>query len=215
MMNGMIPYKYPQLTKENYDNWCIRMKALLGSQDVWDMVEDGYDEPENEAELTVPQIQNLKKLKKKDQQALSLIHMCLDDNMFVKISNAATAKEAWEILKNSFKGKDKVIKVRVQTLRSEYEKLKMKESESIEEFFTRTTTIVNQLKRYGETMEDVHVVEKILRSLTQNFDYVVTAIEESKDLETMYVDQLLGSLQAHEERLKKREEPSHKLCKKS
>jgi len=33
VMNGMT---VPQLTKKtNYDNWCLQMKTLLGSQDIW------------------------------------------------------------------------------------------------------------------------------------------------------------------------------------
>ena len=34
----------PKLTKDNYDNWCIRLKAFLGSQECIKIVEYDYDE---------------------------------------------------------------------------------------------------------------------------------------------------------------------------
>ncbi|XP_074561277.1 uncharacterized protein LOC141817539, partial [Curcuma longa] len=166
------PFVVPSLTKENYDNWCIRMKALLGAYEAWDPVENGVDENEASA-------------KKKDQKALTLIHQSLDEKMFEKVAAATTSKQAWETLQASFKGVDKV----------------KKDSESISDYFSRVLAITNQLKRYGDDMKDDRIVGKILRSLDPKFNYIVVAIEESKDLDTMTVDELAGSLQAHEERL--------------
>jgi gag-polypeptide of LTR copia-type len=82
--------------------------------------------------------------------------------------------------------------VRLQTLRGELESMKMKE------YITRVQVVVNQLIRNGEALTDARFVEKILRSLTGNFENVVCVIEESKNLAKLTVDELVGSLEAHE-----------------
>ncbi|XP_070039868.1 uncharacterized protein [Nicotiana tomentosiformis] len=126
--------------------------------------------------------------------------------MFEKMTDATTTKEAWEILQNSLEGVDNVRKVKLQTLRADFEVLKIKESESISDYFSKVKTLINQLRRHGKDIEDVRVVEKILRTLTPKFDFVVCAIEESRDLDSMTVEKLEGSLQAHEEKIKRRQE---------
>ena len=106
-----------------------------------------------------------------------------------------------------YKGADRVKQVRLQTLRGELEKIQMKESEAVSDYITRVQTVVNQLNRNGKTVTDARVVEKILRSLTDKFENIVCAIEESKDLSTLSVEELAGSLEAHEQRkIKKNEE---------
>ncbi|XP_060183306.1 uncharacterized protein LOC132613300 [Lycium barbarum] len=183
--NG-TPFQVHVLIKENYSSWCIQMKAFLGA-DIWKLVESGVDEEDDVAAA-----------KKKDQKVLALIHQCLDEKIFEKVANATTSKKAWDILQTSIKVLDKVKKVRLQTLRGEFESLQMKESESVSDYISRVLAVVNQMKRYGEELNDDRVVVKILRSLDLKFNYIVVAIEESKDLVSMNIEELMGSLQARE-----------------
>ena len=50
----------------------------------------------------------------------------------------------------------------------------------------------------GEIMKDSKIVRKILRSLPESFRAKVTAIEESKDLDDIKIQELIGSLQTYE-----------------
>ncbi|XP_070056693.1 uncharacterized protein [Nicotiana tomentosiformis] len=175
----------------------------------WEKIVDrGYAKPDNEETLPQNKKDDFAKTKKKDQQALTLIHQYLDDVMFEKVTDATTSKEAWRILQISIQGVDKVRKVKLQTLRADFEVIKMKESECNSDYCSKVKAVVNQLRRYMEEIEDVCMVEKILRILIPKFNFVVCAIEESKDLNSMMVEQLEGSLQAHEEKIKRRQEVS-------
>jgi len=67
----------------------------------------------------------------------------------------------------------------------------------------------NQLRLNGEDLDGRKMVEKILRSLTRKFEYIVVAIEESKDLSFLSLESLIGTLQSHELRIKQFDSASY------
>ncbi|KAL0438667.1 UNVERIFIED_CONTAM: Retrovirus-related Pol polyprotein from transposon TNT 1-94 [Sesamum latifolium] len=156
-----------------------------------------------------PAADTLKDLKKKDAKALFFIQQAVDDAVFSsRISAATKAKEAWDALRNGYQGTTKVLTVKLQTLRRQFESFRMKDGESVHDCSNNLMVIVNQMRKYGEKITDQTVVEKLLRSLTRKYESTVAAIEESKDLTVMTIDELLGSLQSHEDRHKSYEENS-------
>jgi len=58
----------------------------------------------------------------------------------------------------------------------------MEDKEQVIEYITRVEKVANQLGRNGEPMPASRVVEKILRSLIDDFESIVYAIVELKDL---------------------------------
>ena len=79
----------------------------------------------------------------------------------------------------------------------------MSNDETFDEFYTKLNDIVNSAFNLGEVYDQPKVVRKILRSLTEDFRPKVTAITESKDVDTIHVDELVGSLQSYESDLPK------------
>lgn len=78
----------------------------------------------------------------------------------------------------------------LNSLRRDFEVLEMKDTETITEYFARVMTVANNMRSNGEEMSDSKVVQKILRTLTDVFTYVVVSIEVSNDTEKMSIDEL-------------------------
>ncbi|XP_074328235.1 uncharacterized protein LOC141666139 [Apium graveolens] len=84
-------------------------------------------------------------------------------------------------------GEDRVKRAKVQTLRAEFEMMSMKDPEIIDEFRMKLSALVTNIRALGETVEESYIVKKLLRAFGQ--------------LEEMYVEEAVGTLKAHEERL--------------
>ncbi|GMP79110.1 hypothetical protein CsSME_00034779 [Camellia sinensis var. sinensis] len=98
----------PIFNGENFDFWYVKMRTIFLYTELWDLVENGFEEPEDEEALTNSQKNQLKEQRQKDSKALSFIQQGVSEAIFPRIINATKAKEAWDILQKEYRGNLKV-----------------------------------------------------------------------------------------------------------
>jgi len=72
----------------------------------------------------------------------------------------------------------------------EFKTIWIKFGKSITKLFARVMMIVNEMHIYGDRTKETNVVKKILRSLGPKFNFIVCAIKESNDTNTITLDKL-------------------------
>eukprot|EP00253_Pinus_taeda_P022594 PITA_22594 len=173
---GLTNSQLPQFNGKNHNDWSIKMKALFASQGIWELVDTGYVEPADAtalAALTTTERDQLKSDKKKNAKALFLLFQSVHESIFPRIPAATKSKEAWDTLKTAYQGMEKVKTAKLQMLRRDFETLSMKESDTIDSFFTQVIGLITQIRSHGEILEERRIVEKILRCLPSMFEAVV------------------------------------------
>ena len=117
--------------------------------DVWEVVETGYVKPvmlaskDDKLEFTF------------NAKEMNEILRGLAESEFVKVMHLQSAKDMWDKLISSYEGNEKVKYAKLQTYRLIFEQLKMNEDESISKYFLRIEELVNAMRGFGETIDDV------------------------------------------------------------
>ena len=186
--DGSLGLSYPMLTRENYTAWALKMKVYMQAHAVWGAIES------SDSKTTVND--------RTDKIALAAIYQGIPEDILLTLAEKKTAKEAWEAVKTICQGADRAKKARVQTLKADFESMNMKETDSLDEFYLKMNGIVANIRALGESVEESYVVKKILRAVPGNFLQIASTIEQFGNLETMTVEETIGSLKAHEERLR-------------
>lgn len=188
----------------DYDHWSLLMENLLRSKEYWNIIEPGFDDLRKIESPNPTQKKALDEAVLKDLKAKNYLFQSIDKTMLKTITKKETAKQIWESMKIKHQGSARVKRAQLQRLRKTFETLEMRAGEGIAGYFSRVMEIVNDMRNCGEELDDVKIVEKILRSLTENFNFVVCSIEESKDIDSLTVDELQASLQIHESKVVER-----------
>ncbi|GJT24882.1 retrovirus-related pol polyprotein from transposon TNT 1-94 [Tanacetum coccineum] len=100
-------------------------------------------------------------------------------------------------------GNSQVKHNKIDLLVQQYGQFIISEDESINSAFARFNTIITSLKALDEGYSSKNYVRKFLRDLHPKWRAKVTSIEESKDLTSLSLDELIGNLKVHEMIIKK------------
>ncbi|TXG70326.1 hypothetical protein EZV62_005261 [Acer yangbiense] len=189
-----------QFSGENYHIWVVKMRSYLKYFGLWEYVAEDKQVPALIANPTIAQIKQYEEEKMKRDKAVTCLHSALTDSVFTSIMHLETTKSIWDELKSRFEGSEKVKLVKLLTLKREFENLKMKDSETVMDYSSKLSDLENQMRLYGDVVEDYKVVEKMLINLLEKFEAKVAAIEESYDLKKMTISEMVSKLQAQEQR---------------
>ncbi|XP_047267680.1 uncharacterized protein LOC124898100 [Capsicum annuum] len=186
---------------DHYDHWSMLMENFLQSNEYWPIVEDDIDSPTVGKILTNAQKIELEVKKLKNLKAKNYLFQAINRPILETILCKETSKDIWDSMKKKYQGSARVKHAQLQALKRDFKTLQMKEGEVVISYCARTMEISNKIRFHGEKMNDVTIVEKILRSLTPKYDYVVCSIEESKDIDELLLDELQISLLVHEQKM--------------
>ncbi|XP_015896297.2 uncharacterized protein LOC107430027 [Ziziphus jujuba] len=189
----------PVFDGDNYQAWAIKMIVHLEALDLWEAVEEDYDVPPLPANPTMTQMKAHKERKTKKSKAKACLFFAVSSTIFTRIMNLQLAKAIWDYLKNDYQGNERIKNMQVLNLIREFEMLKMKETETIKDYFD---------KLLGKDFSDERIVQKILMTLPEKYESKISSLEESKDLSSISLAELVNALQAQKRRRMMRKEES-------
>ena len=162
----------------------MRMKITLRVHKVWEAIEvetAGID---------------------KNDQALALLFQSIPESLILQVGELEKAKQVWDAIKARYVGAERVREARLQTLMNEFDKLNMKETESIDDFGGKLSELASKSSALGVNIEETKFVKKFLSSLPQKkYIHIVASLEQVLDLNTTNFEDIIGRLKAYEERI--------------
>lgn len=96
-------------------------------------------------------------------------------------------------------GADRVREARLQTLTAYFNRLKMKDIDSIDSFVGRISELSKKSGALGEIIEEPKIVKKLLHSLPRKkYIHIIVALEQVLDLNKTSFEDIVGRLKAYE-----------------
>ncbi|GJX79478.1 zf-CCHC domain-containing protein [Tanacetum coccineum] len=144
------------------------------------------------------QSDDLKKRLAKKNEAKMVIYNALPKKEYERVFMCKMDKDICQSLLITHQGNSQVKDNKIDLLVQQYEQFTILKEEYIDSGFARFNTIITSLKALDEGFSSKNYVRKFLRALPPKCRVKVTAIEESKYLSSLALDELIRNLKVHE-----------------
>ena len=144
--------------------------------------------------------------RKLDRRAMAVIYNVVPEDVLGQHDNKVTAKETWDSLRTMNLSVERIKKAKIQMLKREFEMLTMREQESVANFAAKLIGLVAHIRSLGEKISEGIIVSKLLRVKLAKYDPIMSSMKQFGDLDTMTLDEAIGSLKIHEDKLQDGEE---------
>ncbi|GKD33180.1 zf-CCHC domain-containing protein [Tanacetum coccineum] len=203
----------PPLFEANYFiYWKNYFETYVKSKDIdlWYIIAHGNYKPTIKdkygKDIDIPNEnfdENHKKMISKNDEAKMVLYNDLPKKEYERIFMCNTAQNIWDSLITTHQGNKQVKDNKIDLFVQKYEEFSITDDETIDCAFSRFNTIITSLKALDESFSSRNHVRKFLRALPSKWRPKVTAIEESKDLSKLSLDELVGNLKVYEVVLEK------------
>jgi len=189
----------------NYRSWAFSMRMLLKAHELWEVIGEDEDTTETTEQLTAEantsggskkEKRKDAKWHKKDQLALSNIALSVKPSEQEHIYNCATAKEAWDCLKDLYEGKGTH---RFLSLLKSISTANLGPGKSMKDYVREVRQTADQLAEMGVKLEKTAVVRFILNGLPEHYRYLVVNLESQ--IQTIGYEDLSARLVDEEKRM--------------
>ncbi|KAG8477197.1 hypothetical protein CXB51_029947 [Gossypium anomalum] len=204
--SSFSPAAPPVFNGEGYHIWVVKMRTYLQAFDLWEVVNSDVEPEPLRANPTVAQMKQYSEEKSKKHKAMSCIQNCVSDVIFTRIMACETPKQAWDKLKEEFQGTERTRQQQLLNLRRDFENLKMKEEETVKKYSDRIMAVVNSIRLLGEQFDEARIVEKVLSTLPERYEAKISSLEDSRDLTSISLTELINALYAQEQMRASRQE---------
>nr|GEU69765.1 zf-CCHC domain-containing protein/DUF4219 domain-containing protein/UBN2 domain-containing protein [Tanacetum cinerariifolium] len=207
-LEGQSMQRPPLFESDHFIYWKNIFETYVKAKDLdlWHIILNGDFLPLAKDEVTQilevvhfeEQSDDLKNKLVKNNKAKMVLYNDLPKKEYERIFMCKQAKDIWKSLLITHQGNSQVKDNKIDLCFQQYEQFTILEEESINSGFARFNTVITSLKALDEVFSSKNYVRKFLRALHPKWRAKVTVIEESKDLSSLALYELIRNLKVHE-----------------